>query len=187
MTTSLKLVILDRDGTINQDSDDYVKSVDEWIPLPGALQAIARLSHAGYRVVVVTNQSGIGRGIFDMATLNAMHNKMRCLLATEGGRIDAIFYCPHLPDEGCCCRKPLPGLFEEVAQRYQTSLQGVAAVGDSLRDLEAAVQSGATPFLVRTGKGKITEEKGGLPEATVVFDDLSAFVDDFLQCEQITE
>lgn len=185
MSTSLKLIILDRDGTINQDRDDYVKSADEWVPIPGALQAIARLNHAGYRVVVVTNQSGVGRGIFDMAALNVIHDKMRRLLASEGGRVDAVFYCPHAPEDRCSCRKPLPGLFEEIVHRYQISLQGVPAVGDSLRDLDAAAQAGAMPLLVRTGKGKRTEEKGGLPAGTAVFDDLSAFVDDLLQHAQM--
>lgn len=185
MTTALKLVILDRDGTINEDSDDYVKSPDEWVPIPGALQAIARLSHAGFRVVIASNQSGVGRGYFDMSTLNAMHDKMRRLLAEEGGRIDAIFCCTHAPEEGCHCRKPLPGLFEEIAQRYQTGLQYIPAVGDSLRDLEAAASAGAAPVLVRTGKGRETEEEGFFPYGTVVFDDLAAFVDDFLQRVQV--
>ncbi|MGL4667643.1 MAG: D-glycero-beta-D-manno-heptose 1,7-bisphosphate 7-phosphatase [Saezia sp.] len=185
MTTPLKLVILDRDGTINEDSDQFIRSPDEWIPIPGALQAIARLNHAGFRVVIATNQSGVGRGYFDMATLNATHDKMRRLLAEEGGRIDAIFCCTHAPEDGCHCRKPLPRLFEEIAQRYQIGLQDVAAVGDSLRDLEAAFTAGASPVLVRTGKGKKTQEKGSLPLGTVVFDDLAAFVDDFLQRVQV--
>ena len=114
----MKLVILDRDGTINADSDDYVKSPEEWQPLPGALKAIARLNHAGWHVVVASNQSGLGRGLFDVASLNAMHAKMHKLLAAEGGRIDAVFYCPHSPDEACHCRKPQPGLFEQIGERY---------------------------------------------------------------------
>lgn len=184
MSTPVRLIILDRDGTINEDSDHYVKSSDEWIPIPGALQAIARLNHAGYHVVIATNQSGVGRGLFDMAALNAMHDKMRRLLAAEGGRIDAIFYCSHTPEENCVCRKPLPGLFNEIAGRYQISLQNVPAVGDSLRDLEAAASVGAIPVLVRTGKGKKTEAAGGGPVGAMVFDDLSGFVDEFLRYEQ---
>lgn len=180
MSNLPKLVILDRDGTINQDSDEFIKSVDEWIPIPGALQAITRLNHAGYKVVVATNQSGIGRHLFDTATLNAMHEKFRKLLAAEGGRVEAIFYCPHTGDEGCTCRKPLSGMFKEIAQRFQLSLHGVPAIGDSLRDLEAAANANATPILVRTGKGRKTEAKGHLPAGTVVFDDLAAFVTDFL-------
>ena len=147
-----KLVILDRDGTINADSDDYIKSADEWQPLPGALEAIARLNHAGWHVVLASNQSGLGRGLFDMAALNAMHAKLNKLLAAKGGRIDAIFFCPHSPDERCHCRKPLPGLFEQIAERYGMALDGVNAVGDSLRDLVAAASAGCAPHLVLTGK-----------------------------------
>ena len=123
----MKLVILDRDGTINSDSDDYVKSPEEWLPLPGALEAIARLTHAGWRVVIASNQSGLGRGLFDMAALNAIHAKMHKQLAAIGGRVDAVFYCPHTPDEGCGCRKPLSGLFEQIGQRFGVSLKGVPA------------------------------------------------------------
>ena len=148
-----KLVILDRDGTINQDRDDYVKSAEEWIPLPGALEAIARLNHAGWRVVVASNQSGLGRGLFDVAALNAMHTKMHKLLAAAGGRIDAVFYCPHSPEEPCNCRKPLPGLFEQIGERYGMDLTGVHTVGDSLRDLQAGAAVGCATHLVHTGKG----------------------------------
>jgi D-glycero-D-manno-heptose 1,7-bisphosphate phosphatase len=149
-----KLVILDRDGTINQDSDDYVKSADEWIALPGALEAIARLNHAGWRVVVASNQSGLGRGLFDVAALNAMHTKMHKQLASAGGRIDAVFYCPHSPEETCNCRKPLPGLFEQIGERYGMDLKGVHTVGDSLRDLQAGAAVGCVTHLVHTGKGE---------------------------------
>ncbi|MBA3623748.1 MAG: D-glycero-beta-D-manno-heptose 1,7-bisphosphate 7-phosphatase [Methylibium sp.] len=150
--TPLKLVILDRDGTINADRDDYVKSADEWEPLPGALEGIARLNHAGWHVVVATNQSGLGRGLFDMAALNAMHEKMNKGMAQAGGRIDAVFFCPHAPDEGCACRKPLPGLFEQISERYGVDLRGVPAIGDSLRDLQAARAAGCETHLVLTGK-----------------------------------
>ena len=174
------MVILDRDGTINQDSDRFVKSADEWIPLPGALQAIARLNQAGCQVVVATNQSGLGRGLFDMAALNSMHEKMNRLLAIEGGRIEAVFFCPHVAADRCNCRKPMPGLFEQIAQRFKVDLRQIPAVGDSLRDLQAAHTAGALPYLVLTGKGQATHDQGGLPVNTVVCRDLSAFVDDLL-------
>lgn len=149
---TLKLVILDRDGTINADRDDYVKSPEEWRPLPGALEGIARLNHDGWHVVVATNQSGLGRGLFDMAALNAMHLKMNHALTQAGGRLDAIFFCPHAPDENCHCRKPLPGLFEQIGDRYGVDLKGVPAIGDSLRDLQAAAAVGCETHLVRSGK-----------------------------------
>lgn len=148
----LKLVILDRDGTINVERDDYVKSADEWQPLPGALEGIARLNHAGWHVVVASNQSGLGRGLFDMATLNAIHAKMNRALAEAGGRIDAVFFCPHAPDDGCACRKPLPGLFEQIGERYGVELASVPAIGDSLRDLQAAAAAGCETHLVLSGK-----------------------------------
>jgi len=149
---SIKLVILDRDGTINVDSDEFIKSPDEWHPIEGALEAIGRLNHAGYHVVVATNQSGLGRGLMDVASLNAIHALMNKQLTKVGGRIDAIFYCPHAPDEGCLCRKPAPGLLEQIAERYGITLDGVPFVGDSLRDMQAAQASGCRPHLVLTGK-----------------------------------
>ncbi len=148
----MKLVILDRDGTINEDRDDYVKSPEEWLPIPGALEAIARLNHAGWHTVVASNQSGIGRGLFDMATLNAMHAKMHQMLAKHGGRIDAVFFCPHTPEDGCDCRKPMPGLFRQIGERFAVDLADVPVVGDVLRDLQAGVAAGCEPHLVRTGK-----------------------------------
>jgi D-glycero-D-manno-heptose 1,7-bisphosphate phosphatase len=156
----MKLVILDRDGTINEDRDDYVKSADEWVPLPGSLEAIARLNHAGWHVVVATNQSGLGRGLFDMAALNAMHLKLNTLLAQQGGRVDAVFFCPHAPEDQCRCRKPLPGLFEQIGERYGVDLGVVPAVGDTLRDLQAASSAGCKPHLVRTGKSAGLDEAG---------------------------
>jgi D-glycero-D-manno-heptose 1,7-bisphosphate phosphatase len=176
----MKLVILDRDGTINEDSDDYVKTPAEWRPLPGALEAIARLNHAGWHVVVATNQSGLGRGLFDVATLNAIHAKFHHLLAAVGGRVDAIFYCPHAPDEGCHCRKPEPGLFEQIGERYGLELKGLPAVGDSARDLIAAVAAGCEPHLVLTGKALGLRGKAlpdGYPASTVIHQDLAAFVE----------
>jgi D-glycero-D-manno-heptose 1,7-bisphosphate phosphatase len=183
-----KLVILDRDGTINQDSDDFVKSADEWVPLPGALEAIARLNHAGWHVVVASNQSGLGRGMFDVAALNAMHTKMHKLLGAAGGRIDAVFYCPHSPDETCRCRKPAPGLFEQIGERYGMELTGVHTVGDSLRDLQAGVAAGCTPHLVHTGKGQKlrgTTLPADFPSETRVHDDLAAFADWLLMQPEI--
>jgi D-glycero-D-manno-heptose 1,7-bisphosphate phosphatase len=172
----MKLVILDRDGVINFDSPQYIKSPEEWKPIPGSLEAIARLNQAGYRVVVATNQSGIGRGLFDMATLNAIHDKMYRALAQYGGRIDALFFCPHAAELNCPCRKPRPGMFEEIARRFNVELTQVPAIGDARRDLETAVAVGARPMLVLTGKGELTLEAGGLPADTEVFADLAAAV-----------
>jgi D-glycero-D-manno-heptose 1,7-bisphosphate phosphatase len=177
---NMKLVILDRDGTINYDRDDYVKSPEEWQPMPQALEAIARLNHAGWHVVVVTNQSGLGRGLFDVATLNAMHAKMNKLLAAAGGRVDAVFYCPHSPDEACGCRKPLPGLLEQIGERYGIDLKGVPCVGDSLRDLQAGQAVGCAPHLVLTGKGEQFRQRelpATFPADTRLHNDLSGFVD----------
>ncbi len=176
----MQLVILDRDGVINEDSDDYIKSVDEFIPLPGSLAAIARLNRAGYTVAVATNQSGVGRGLFDLATLRAMHDKLARLLAKEGGRVDRVFYCPHAPDDTCDCRKPLPGLMQQIAAHYKASLAGVPVIGDSLRDLEAARAVGARPILTRTGKGQRTLAADRGLEGVPVYADLAAVVDDLV-------
>ena len=176
----MKLIILDRDGVINFDSSAYIKSPAEWKPIPGSPEAIARLNQAGYRVVVATNQSGVGRSLFDMDTLNAIHEKMHKTVAAAGGRIDAVFYCPHAADANCDCRKPKPGMFERIAACYNLDLTSVPAIGDSLRDLQAAAASGALPMLVLTGKGEKTLADGDLPEDTLVFKDLAAAVDDLL-------
>ena len=176
----MKLVILDRDGTINSDSDDFVKTPDEWMPLPGALEAIARLSQAGWHVVIASNQSGLGRGLFDVASLNAMHAKMHKMLAAVGGRVDAVFYCPHSPEESCNCRKPLPGLFEQIGSRFGVPLKGVPTAGDSSRDLQAGSAAGCEPHLVLTGKSAqyaLGGQPDGLPFGTLLHADLSAFVD----------
>ena len=172
----MKLVILDRDGVINQDSDQFIKTPEEWKPVPRSLEAIARLNQAGYRVIVASNQSGVGRGLFDMGTLNAINDKMYRALAQVGGRIDALFYCPHAADANCSCRKPKPGMFTDIAQRFNVDLAGVPAVGDSLRDLQAAAAAGAQPILVQTGKGGKTQASGGLPDKTLVFADLAEAV-----------
>ena len=180
-TQAIKLIILDRDGTINADSDDFVKSPEEWTPLPGALEAIAKLNHAGWHVVVASNQSGLGRGLFDVAALNAMHAKMNKLLAAQGGRIDAVFYCPHSADEHCHCRKPAPGLFEQIGERYNLELKDVPVVGDSQRDLTGGASVGCEPHLVLTGKGEKTLAKGDLPEGTQIHADLLAFANALLE------
>ena len=176
----MKLVILDRDGTINSDSDDFVKTPEEWLPLPGALEAIARLNHAGWHVVIASNQSGLGRGLFDVVSLNAMHAKMQKLLALQGGRIDAVFFCPHTAEENCHCRKPQPGLFEQIGLRFGVQLAGVPTVGDSLRDMVAGAAAGCEPHLVLTGKSAKYRDQAlptGLPPGTLVHRDLAAFAD----------
>lgn len=169
----MKLAILDRDGVINYDSDRYIKSPAEWRPIPGAIEAIARLNQGGWRVAIATNQSGIGRGLFDMATLNAINDKMMEMVFRHGGRIDAIFFCPHTPEDGCRCRKPRTGMFEELAARFHTDLKGVPCIGDMLKDLQAGEAVGGQPILVLTGNGRKTQEEGGLPKRTLVFEDLS--------------
>lgn len=176
----MNLIILDRDGVINEDSDNYIKSPEEFIPLPGSLEAIARLHRAGYSVVVATNQSGIARGYFDVDTLNLMHEKLSQMLATHGGQLDGIFYCPHGPDDACECRKPKPGLLLDIKARFNTVMQDVPLVGDSLRDLQAARAVGAKPILVRTGKGERTIAKGEGLDGVPVYADLAAFVDSLL-------
>jgi D-glycero-D-manno-heptose 1,7-bisphosphate phosphatase len=185
----MKLVILDRDGTINEDRDDYVKSADEWVPLDGALEAIARLNHAGWHTVVASNQSGLARGLFDMAALNGIHLRMNRELAEVGGRIDAVFFCPHGPDDGCRCRKPLPGLFETIGERYGVDLAETHLVGDTLRDLQAGASVGCTPHFVRTGKAARLDEaellavQSAVP-GTQIHADLAAFAQSLLQGER---
>lgn len=169
----MKLVILDRDGVINYDSPRHIKSPEEWIPIPGSLEAIALLNQCGFRVALATNQSGISRGLFDMATLNAIHDKMHRALGQLGGRIDAMFYCPHSAEDNCDCRKPKPGMIDEIGRRFGVDLKDVASVGDSLRDLQASAARGAQCILVRTGKGEETLAAGGLPENTWVCADLA--------------
>ena len=185
----MKLVILDRDGTINHEREDYIKSPEEWVPLPGALEAIARLNHAGWHVVVATNQSGIGRGLFDMVALNAMHAKMNQMLAKVGGRVEAVFFCPHTPEDHCTCRKPMPGLFQMIGQRFGRSLDRVPMVGDLPLDVLAAQSVGCEPHLVRTGQAAT------MPEAELqalrqqvsgltIHPNLSAFADYLILREQ---
>jgi D-glycero-D-manno-heptose 1,7-bisphosphate phosphatase len=171
----MKLVILDRDGTINEDSDQHIKSPAEFRPIKGSLEAIARLTQADYRIVVATNQSGIARGLFDTRTLFAIHETLVRALAQVGGRIDAFFFCPHAGEARCPCRKPQPGMLLEVARRFNVSLDDVYMVGDAQRDLEAAAAAGARPVLVLTGKGAATRDEGKMPAGTRVFADLAAF------------
>jgi len=177
----MKLIILDRDGVINRDSDDFIKSPDEWIPLPGSLEAIARLNQAGYKVAVATNQSGIARGMFTVLTLNAIHQKLHTSAQQIGAWVDAIFFCPHAAVDNCDCRKPKPGMVRAIGKRFETGLKGVPIVGDSLRDLQAGYVLGCAPYLVLTGKGQKTREKGGLPPGTQVFPDLAAVTDYLLR------
>lgn len=179
----LKLIILDRDGVINHDSPSFIKSPDEWIAIDGSMEAIARLNQAGYTVVVATNQSGISRKLFDMATLNAIHQKMHHAAQQVGATIDAVFFCPHAADFNCDCRKPKPGMMHAIAERYNVDLKGVPVVGDSLRDLQAGFLVGCTPHLVLTGKGEKTKETGGLPPGSVVHANLAAMVESFLRDE----
>ena len=173
----MKLVILDRDGVINYDSAAFIKTPDEWKPIPGSLDAIAHLTQAGYRVVVATNQSGISRGLLDMGALNAINDKM-CRAANQaGGRIDAMFFCPHANTDNCNCRKPATGMFKEISERFGLELNGVPVIGDSLRDLQAAAAVNAIPVLVLTGKGEKTRTEGGLPVNTRIFPNLAAATD----------
>jgi D-glycero-D-manno-heptose 1,7-bisphosphate phosphatase len=182
----MKLIILDRDGVINQDSDHFIKSPDEWIPIPGSLEAIARLHKNGYTIAVATNQSGVARGLYDLDTLHAMHDKFKNLLADLGGKVDAIYYCNHGPDDGCDCRKPLPGMYHQAAKEFDCELADVPVIGDSFRDLQAALEVGAQPIAVRTGKGPRTLASHGetLKEHNIpIYDDLAAAVDALLAKE----
>lgn len=180
----MRLVILDRDGVINQDSDDFIKSPEEWVPIPGSLEAIARLCRAEFRIVIITNQSGIARGVLSIDTLNRIHTRMLEHVHQKGGEIDAIMICPHGPDDSCECRKPKPGMFLELAKRLKINLNGVPAVGDSIRDIEAARAAKASPVLVKTGKGTRSIgllSKGGALNDVPVFKDLAAFANDLLR------
>ncbi|MGS5089125.1 D-glycero-beta-D-manno-heptose 1,7-bisphosphate 7-phosphatase [Hydrogenophaga sp. A37] len=184
----MKLLILDRDGTLNRSRDDHVASADEWEALPGALEAVARLNQGGWRVVIATNQSGLGRGLFDVASLNAIHTKMHRQLAAAGARVEAVFFCPHAPEDACHCRKPEPGLFEQIGDRFGIPLEAVPVAGNALRHVQAGATAGCPPHLLLTGKseylrghangdGVLSEPVPGLPEGTRLHEDLSAFAD----------
>lgn len=176
----MKFIVLDRDGVINKDSDQFIKSPDEWEAIPGSLEAIAKLNQAGWRVVVASNQSGVGRGLFGMDMLNAINGRMNEALAQSGGRLDAIFFCPHAADSTCDCRKPKPGLLAQIQERFSVDLTGAPIVGDSLRDLQAGIAVGCKPILVLTGKGEKTRDDPDLPPDTQIFPDLAAVVDSLL-------
>ncbi|MGV6851114.1 MAG: D-glycero-beta-D-manno-heptose 1,7-bisphosphate 7-phosphatase [bacterium] len=180
----MPLVILDRDGVINKDSDHYIKSAEEWIPIPGSIAAIARMTQAGFRVVVATNQSGLSRGLFNIDDMHACHEKMNRLIAEAGGRIEAILFSPYINNDAAC-RKPNPGMLEQIGIRFRSSLKTVPVIGDSLRDLQAAVAVNARPILVLTGKGQKTltqlSEIGGGMDGVTVFADLAAAADSLIQ------
>lgn len=171
----MKLIILDRDGVINVDSDAFIKNVDEWIPIPNSIEAIAKLSQAGYKIAIATNQSGIGRGLFSIQALDDIHQLLQKQVQAAGGHIDAIFFCPHTPSDHCHCRKPDTGLFELIAEFFQTSLKGVVAIGDAARDMEAAVKMECRPVLVLTGKGEKTRQLESYKNE-VVYKDLNEAV-----------
>ncbi|MCL4149653.1 UNVERIFIED_CONTAM: hypothetical protein GTU68_007146 [Idotea baltica] len=177
----MSLIILDRDGVINHDSDDFIKTPAEWEPIDGSLEAIARLTYSGYRVVVITNQSGIVRGLFDVDALSRIHSKMRRMVSQLGGKLEAILYCPHGPNDGCICRKPLEGAFNELANRLRIDLSNVPAIGDSLRDIQAAKSAGARPILVKTGKGEQTAKHPDLAKTVPIYADLAEAVNALLE------
>lgn len=184
----MKLLVLDRDGVINHESPEFIKSPEEWVPIKGSLEAIARLSQAEYDIVVITNQSGIGRGLFSADMLGQIHVRMLDYVQQHGGRIQSILFCPHHPNDQCSCRKPLPGLYNQLAERLNTSFNEVYSVGDSTRDLIAARSAGAKPVLVKTGNGRKTlKEIANTPElnldGALVFDSLSTFADSLLNLE----
>ncbi len=178
---TLPLVILDRDGVINQDSPHFIKTMAEWIPIPGSLDGIAQLKHAGFTVAVATNQSGLARGLLARSDLEAMHARLAELLADRDCQLDFIAVCPHGPDDGCDCRKPKPGLYRQISARLNLPLEGAWVIGDSKRDLDAAAAVGAQPLLVLTGKGHATRNQGGLPEGTRVFENLASAVKGLLE------
>lgn len=187
----MNLLILDRDGVINEDSDAYIKNVGEWIPIPGSIEAIASLSRAGHAIFIATNQSGLGRGLFSLADLTAMHDKLQSLVNDAGGTLGGIYYCPHHPDDQCNCRKPLPGLLEQIATDTGTPLEGAPLIGDSLRDLQAGIAVGCQPILVKTGKGnrtlsKLRSSQDPLLDKLPVFDSLAHYATAVLQGVAIT-
>lgn len=178
-----RLLVIDRDGTLSRDPEDFIHGPDDWQPLPGALEALARLNEAGWRVVIATNQTGLGRGLFDVATLNAVHARMHRELVQAGARVEAVFFCPHAPDDACDCRKPAPGLFLQIAQRYGVLPQQLVAVGDSMRDVQAALAAGCDTHLVLTGQSAAWRGVGrppGLPPEVRCHDDLAALAEALL-------
>lgn len=169
--TNSRFILLDRDGVINRDSDDFIKNPDQWLPIPGSLEAIGELSQNGYRIVVISNQSGISRGLLGLDALDEIHNKMHRAVDGYGGKIEAVYFCPHGPEDWCDCRKPKPGLLKRFASDYRVDLRPIPFIGDSYRDIQAGLLAGASPFLVKTGKGLATLKAH--PEINVpVFEDL---------------
>ncbi len=189
---TVKLVILGRDGILNEYREDHVKSPEEWTAVPGALEAVSRLNHAGWHAVVATNQAGIGRGMIDMASVNAVHAEMNRCLTEQGARIDAVFFCPHTPEEQCECRKPLPGMMREIGARYGIDLAEVPMVGDTLRDLQAAQAAGCEPHLVLTGRAAALDEATirryveQVPR-TLVHHDLAALAEFLLRRDHVVD
>jgi D-glycero-D-manno-heptose 1,7-bisphosphate phosphatase len=187
-----KLIILGRDGILNEFREDHIKAPEEWVAVPGALEAVSRLNHAGWHVVVATNQSGIGRGMIDMAAINAVHSHMMRSLHGFGGRIDAVFFCPHTPEDQCDCRKPLPGMVLDIGRRYGVDLREVPMVGDTLRDLQAARAAGCEPHLVRSGRAaalgpaEVAELMAQVP-GTFVHQDLGELATHLLQREHLRD
>jgi len=180
-----RILVVDRDGVINEDSDTYIKSVDEWNPLPGSIEALSRLFHSGYRICVVSNQSGLGRGLFGLSELNAMHKRLRDVLAAQGAQVELIAFCPHLPSDDCDCRKPRPGLLFKVEERLGVSLSGVPFVGDSISDVVAARAAKMSPWLVRTGKGETTLKRDvGDLDGVPVFQNLAGAIEHLLMLSQ---
>jgi len=189
---TIKLVIMGRDGILNEFREGHVTAPEEWVPIPGALDAVARINHAGWHVVVATNQSGIGRGMIDMSAVNAVHARMHQQLQTHGGRIDAVFFCPHTPEDDCACRKPKPGLLLDIGRRYGTDLAAVPAVGDTLRDLQAAHSAGCEPHLVLSGRargleGEALQQLLAQVPGAQVHADLGAFADFLLSRNHVED
>lgn len=188
----MKLIILGRDGVLNEFRDDHVKSPQEWVALPGTEEAVSRLNHAGWHAVVATNQAGIGRGMIDMASVNAVHVHMNKLMQAEGARIDAVFFCPHTPEEHCECRKPLPGMLLEIGMRYGVELHEVPVVGDTLRDMQAAQAAGCEPHLVRSGRAASLDDAqlrhmAEQVPAMTVHDNLAALAEYLLRRDQVVD
>ena len=183
----MRIVVLDRDGVINHDSPHYIKAVDEWFPIQGSIEAIASLSSAGYKIAIATNQSGLGRELFDQFALEEIHGKLQQLVEDAGGLVDGIFYCPHLPTDNCSCRKPGVGLLQQIETEFDCSLSGVPFIGDSVKDLQAASAFGCVPVLVRTGNGAVTEKSllhEGL-EDVAIYDNLAAVVENMLAAKNV--
>jgi len=183
----MKLIVLDRDGVINEDHGSTVTTVDEWHPIDGSLEAIARLHQSDYQVAVVTNQSGIARGVLTLEDLYAIHRKMHDAVTHAGGKIDVILFCPHSDKHECSCRKPMPGMLYSLSERLDVDLTKVQVVGDSLRDVQAAMAAAAQPIIVKTGKGQVTVDNNKGLEHIPAFDDLAAFVDHLIKTENETD